>query len=166
MNPSPDDAFDVNQPLPASGVLLGIDYGTRRIGISVSDMYQQFSSPLHNYQRQNAQADQRFFRRLVEEYRPVGLVVGLPIHLSGDESEKSREARSFAGWLSDVLSLPVALQDERFSTAQAAHFLADAELTRRQRKERLDKLAAQVLLQAYLDSRRRPSAAAGESEHT
>ena len=166
MSPSPEDTSDENPPLPASGVLLGIDYGTRRVGVSVSDMYQQFSSPLHNYQRQNAQADQRFFLRLIEEYRPVGIVVGLPIHLSGDESEKSREARFFARWLARVLSLPVALQDERFSTAQAVHFLADAELTKRQRKERLDKLAAQVLLQAYLDSRRRPSAAAGEPEHT
>lgn len=164
MNQSAPHSSAENQPLPAAGVLLGIDYGTRRVGVSVSDMYQQYSSPLHNYQRQGPEADRRFFVRLTEEYRPVGLVVGLPIHLSGDESEKSREARAFANWLSDVLSLPVALQDERFSTAQAEYFLAGAELSRKQRKGRLDKLAAQVLLQAFLDSRRRQSAAVSDRE--
>jgi putative holliday junction resolvase len=88
--------------LPHAGVLLGIDYGTKRIGVAVSDRDQKFSSPLYNHQRQGTQGDTRFFRTLVEEYRPVGMVIGLPIHLSGDESEKSREARKFADWLSSV----------------------------------------------------------------
>lgn len=142
---------------PREGVLLGIDFGTKRVGFSVSDMYQKYSSPLHNYQRQGRQADERFLRKLAEEYRPVGLVVGLPIHLSGDESEKSKEARSFARWVSRTLSLPVAFQDERFSSMRAEQLLLQSEMTARQRKERLDKMSAQVLLQAFLDARQHAS---------
>lgn len=146
--------------LPTEGVLLGIDYGTRRVGVAVSDMYQQYASPLFNHQRQGSQADERFFRKLLPEYRPVGLVVGLPIHLSGDESQKSGEARRFAAWLSSILSLPVAFQDERFSSFQAEQLLLQAEFTKKQRKARMDKLAAQILLQTFLDARRTAAARA------
>ncbi len=139
--------------LPPEGVLLGIDYGTKRVGVAVSDMYQKYASPLFNHQRQGKQADERFFRKLIPEYRPVGLVVGLPIHLSGDESEKSAEARRFAAWLSSVMSLPVAFQDERFSSFQAEQLLLQAEFSKKKRKERMDKVAAQILLQTFLDAR-------------
>ncbi len=149
----------VEQPaiLPRDGVLLGIDYGTKRVGIAVSDMYQKYASPLFNHQRQGRQADERFFLKLIPEYRPVGLVVGLPIHLSGDESEKSREARRFAAWLSGLFSLPADFQDERFSSFQAEQLMLQAELNARQRKARIDKLAAQILLQTFLDRRQQES---------
>jgi len=139
--------------LPESGVLLGIDYGTKRVGVAVSDRDQKFSSPVHNYQRQGLQADERFIRKIVAEYCPVGMVIGLPIHLSGDESEKSREARKFAVWLSSVTALPFSFQDERFSSFQAERLLTDAAMTKKQRKERMDKLAAQILLQNFLERR-------------
>ena len=147
---SPRDIRDAEN-VPETGVLLGIDYGTKRVGVAVSDRDQRFSSPLHNHQRNGTQVDERFFRKVVEEYRPVGLVVGLPIHLSGDESEKSREARTFANWLSIVTGLPYTFQDERFSSFQAEQILMAAELTKKQRKVRMDKLSAQILLQTYLD---------------
>ena len=140
--------------LPDAGVLLGIDYGTKRVGVAVSDRDQKFSSPLYNHQRQGTQGDTRFFKTLVEEYQPVGMVVGLPIHLSGDESEKSREARKFAEWLSSVTGLPYCFQDERFSSFQAECLMTDAALTKKQRKDRIDKIAAQILLQNFLESRR------------
>lgn len=139
--------------VPETGVLLGIDYGTKRVGVAVSDRDQKFSSPLHNHDRHGAQVDERFFRKVVEEYRPVGLVVGLPIHLSGDESEKSREARLFGEWLRKVTGLPLTFQDERFTSFQAEKLLAAAEMTKKKRKERMDKLAAQILLQTFLDAR-------------
>ena len=81
------------------------------------------------------------------------LVVGLPIHLSGDESEKSREARKFAEWLGTVTGLPYTFQDERFTSFQAEKLLLAAELSKKKRKERMDKLAAQILLQTFLDAR-------------
>lgn len=139
--------------LPVSGVLLGIDFGTKRVGVAVSDRDQKFSSPLYNLNRQGRQADERYFRRLADEYRPVGLVIGLPIHLSGDESEKSREARSYADWLAGVTGLPFAFQDERFSSFQAEMLLQQAAMTKKKRGARIDKLAAQILLQAFLDGR-------------
>ena len=154
--PPPDasTAANVPQELPVFGVLLGIDYGTKRVGVAVSDRDQKFSSPLHNYQRQGLQADTRFFRNVVAEYRPVGIVVGLPIHLSGDESEKSREARKFAAWLSECTGLPHCFQDERFSSFQAEQLMSAADLTKKQRKDRIDKLAAQILLQTFIEKRR------------
>lgn len=140
--------------LPDTGVLLGVDYGTKRIGVAVSDRDQKFSSPLYNHQRQGTQGDTRFFKTLIEEYRPVGMVVGLPIHLSGDESEKSREARRFAVWLASITGLPYCFQDERFSSFQAECLMSDASLTKKQRKDRIDKIAAQILLQNFLETRR------------
>ena len=158
LNPETSSEQPNPQPLtpkdfPLKGVLLGIDYGTRRVGVAVSDMYQRYSSPLHNYQSQSKQADERFFRKLQQEFRPVGIVVGLPIHLSGDESEKSREARSYAKKLSKLLGLPVAFQDERFSSSFAETILMQSDLSKQKRKDRIDKLAAQILLQAFLDGR-------------
>ena len=143
--------------LPEFGVLVGIDYGTKRVGVAVSDREQKFSSPLYNHQRQGIQGDSRFFLNLVEEYRPAGLVIGLPLHLSGDESEKSREARKFAVWLSELTQLPHSFQDERFSSFQAERLMSDAALTKKQRKDRIDKLAAQILLQTFLESRQSTS---------
>ena len=149
----PPTGADTSLTVPQAGVLLGIDYGTRRVGVAVSDRDQRFSSPLHNHDRHGVQVDERFFRKVVEEYRPVGLVVGLPIHLSGDESEKSREARKFAEWLCTVTGLPYTFQDERFTSFQAEKLLLAAELSKKKRKERMDKLSAQILLQTFLDAR-------------
>ncbi|MFO0977533.1 MAG: Holliday junction resolvase RuvX [Planctomycetaceae bacterium] len=162
---STDDASSENTPvpqvpgasdIPKYGVVLGIDYGTKRIGVSVSDREQKFSSPLHNHTRQGLQGDERFFRKVVAEYRPVGLVVGLPLHMNGNESQKSREATKFAVWLSQITQLPYTFQDERLTSFQAEKLLLAAEMTNKQRKERMDKLAAQILLQMWLDARQPP----------
>ena len=82
-------------------------------------------------------------------------IVGLPVHLSGRESQKSTEARAFGQWLAEQTGLPVAYFDERFTTSEAEQYLDAAELTKKQRKARLDKLAAQIMLSAYLESRAR-----------
>ena len=139
--------------VPTRGVLLGIDYGTKRVGVAVSDLTQRFASPFEIHHRESPVADARYFRRLVEEFRPVGLVVGLPLHISGDESEKSRESRSYAEWLASITQLPFEFQDERLTSWQAEKLLLAAELTKKQRKARIDKLAAQILLQTFLDKR-------------
>lgn len=146
-----DSGAGTDSPLPYPGMLLAIDYGTKRVGVAVSDREQRFASPLHNHQRQGLQGDERFFRRLLAEYRPVGLVVGLPLHMNGEESEKSREARAFAGWLSGLLGIPHTFQDERLTSWQAESMLLAAEFSKKQRKERMDKLAAQILLQTWLE---------------
>ncbi|MCA9161234.1 MAG: Holliday junction resolvase RuvX, partial [Planctomycetales bacterium] len=80
--------------------------------------------------------------------------VGLPVHMSGDESEKSQEARRYAKWLSRLTDLPVAFQDERYSSLMAESMLLQADFTKKQRMARIDKLAAQILLQNFIDARR------------
>jgi putative holliday junction resolvase len=79
-------------------------------------------------------------------------VVGLPVHLSGLESRKSQEARQFGKWLGETTAVPVVFFDERFTSAEAEQHLVAADMTRKKRKQRLDKIAAQILLAAYLES--------------
>lgn len=146
--------------LPRSGRLAGIDYGTVRIGVAICDPAQTLASPLENYNRRTPQLDARWLKMLAEQERIVGFVVGLPIHTSGQESQKSSEARKFAAWVTEVTGLPVQLFDERYTSAHAEALLMDAGYTTKQRKARLDKLAAYILLSAYLESSRTDSAPA------
>ena len=139
--------------LPTAGRLAGVDYGTVRIGIAVTDPSQLIASPFENYRRQGDEQDAAWFRNFVKEETIVGFVVGLPIHLSGDESEKSREARQFATWLANATKLPVVLSDERYTSVDAEAHLMAANLTKKRRKARLDMLAAQMILKSYLDRR-------------
>lgn len=132
-----------------------MDYGTVRIGIAISDAGQTISSPLENYNRRNQRLDDAFFVELVRQEDVVGFVVGLPVHSSGDESKKSKEARVFGERLSKVTGLPVVWFDERYTSAHAAQLLQVAGFTRKKRKSRLDKIAAQILLSAYLESSRK-----------
>jgi putative pre-16S rRNA nuclease len=144
----------MSDALPRSGRLAGIDYGTVRIGVAVTDPDQRLASPLQNYTRRDAAADAAWLTQLVANERIVGFVVGLPVHTSGQESQKSVEARRFGQWVAEQTGFPVCFFDERYTTAHAEALLLDAEMTRKQRKERLDKLAAQILLTAYLESSR------------
>lgn len=138
--------------LPCPGRLLGVDFGTVRIGLAISDVEQKISSPLDVYHRQPATRMAQYFRELLGLERVVGLVVGLPIHTSGQASEKSRQATDFAIWLHDATQVPVVLYDERFTTALARELLGQTNLSGKKRKERLDKIAAHVLLGAYLEA--------------
>ena len=136
------------------GRLAGIDYGTVRIGVAVTDARRTLASPYENYRRRGAVPDARYFQSLAAQEKIVGFVVGLPVHLDGRESQKSREAREFGQWLSETTGVAVVYCDERFTTAEADQFLGAAHLTKKQRTARRDKLAAQILLSAYLESTR------------
>jgi putative Holliday junction resolvase len=139
----------VNRP---PGRIAGIDYGTVRIGIAISDADQSIASPYETYTRRGEEADRKRFRQLVKEDQISRFVVGLPVHLDGRESQKSAEARRFGQWLAEATGVAVEYFDERFTTLDAERFLADAQLTKKKRKARLDKLAAQIMLAAYLES--------------
>jgi putative holliday junction resolvase len=139
-------------PTVAPGRIGGIDYGTVRIGLAVSDPARTLASPLEIYTRRNATLDAKYFQQLAKEERIALWVIGLPVHLDGRESPKSQEARKFGKWLGEITSLPVEYFDERFSSVQAEELLQEAELTRKRRKRRLDMLAAQIMLTAYLES--------------
>ena len=146
---------------PTAGRLAGIDYGTVRIGVAVTDASRILASPLENYSRQSIQADADHFRRLADDEQIAGFVVGLPVHSSGDESQKSLEARRFGQWLHEITGRPVTFYDERFTSAQARQLLDGAELTRKKRQTRLDKVAAQIILASFLESRSSSTAAPG-----
>lgn len=136
--------------LPLSRIA-GIDYGTVRIGIALADTETFIASPLENYNRRSEPLDREFFVRLAKEERLGRFVVGLPVHLDGRESEKSLEARRFGDWLQSATGVPVEYFDERFTTHEAQLALAGLGLTKKKRKARLDKLAAQIMLSGYLE---------------
>jgi putative Holliday junction resolvase len=140
--------------LPRSGRLAGIDFGTVRIGIAICDPDQVLASPLESYERKGPEAERAHFCKLVEDERIAGFVVGLPVHASGDESQKSLEAREFGRWLEQTTGRPVEYYDERFTTVQAESLMAQGKLTRKRRKKRVDMLAAQLILSGYLESSR------------
>lgn len=137
---------------PSEGRLAGIDFGTVRIGVAITDPSRRLASPLENYTRRGKQQDERYFRELAEGERVAGFVVGLPVHTSGNESQKSIEARAFGTWLSRVTATPVTYYDERYTTVEAEQHLIEMNLTKKRRKARLDMLAAQIMLSAYLES--------------
>jgi putative Holliday junction resolvase len=143
---------DPNYSEKPAGRIGGIDYGTVRIGIAISDPRRSIASPLENYTRRTPALDSQRFVRLAGEEDVVLWVVGLPVHLDGRESAKSLEARRFGQWLAAETGIPVEFFDERFTSSEAEQFLLQAELTSKRRKKRLDMLAAQIMLSAYLES--------------
>jgi putative holliday junction resolvase len=135
-----------------TGRLLGIDHGKVRVGLAVSDADRRIASPWQSYTRRDREQDARYFKALAEKEAIVQLVVGLPVHLSGQEGEQAGLARKFGNWLSQQTGLPCVFWDERFSTSQAESALWEAGLTHKQRKGRRDRVAAQIFLQHYLDA--------------
>ena len=132
--------------------IAGIDYGTVRIGVALADTTVGIAGPYETYARRSERLDGEYFRRLAGEERIDRFVVGLPVHASGDESAKSREARAFGQWLATTTGVAVEFFDERYTSAEAESMLLGAGLTKKRRKERLDQLAAQIMLTAYLEA--------------
>lgn len=149
-------------PLPNGGRLAGIDFGTVRIGIAISDPSQKWASPLETYQVRNADLDAAFFVALADRESLVGWVIGLPLHTSGQPSKKSNQAVKFGQWISSATSLPVNWIDERFTTAAAREMLGASSMSGKKKKANLDKIAAQVILATYLDSDR----SSGKKNHS
>jgi putative Holliday junction resolvase len=144
--------------------IAGIDFGTVRIGIALADSEVGIAGPYENYTRRTPELDAKYFQQLAADEEIDRFVVGLPVHLSGDESQKSAEARAFGRWLGEVAGVPVEYFDERFTSAEAEQILGAANLTKKQRKSRLDQLAAQIMLTAYLEAGGRGQDAPGGIE--
>jgi putative Holliday junction resolvase len=144
--------------------IAGIDFGTVRIGIATADTAIGIAGPYENYNRRTAALDAEYFQRLAAEERIGRFVVGLPVHLSGAESQKSNEAREFGEWLGGVTGVPVEYFDERFTTSEADELLSSVKFTKKQRQARRDQLAAQIMLTAYLEAGGRGQASPGGIE--
>jgi len=138
--------------MSSSTRIIGIDYGTVRIGLATADLELGIAGPYENYNRRSERLDAEYFARLAKEERPARFVVGLPVHMSGQESQKSHEARQFGKWLGELTGVPVEYFDERFTSSEAEKILGEANLTKKKRKARLDQLAAQIMLTAYLEA--------------
>jgi putative pre-16S rRNA nuclease len=140
--------------LPLTGRLIGVDWGDRRIGLALSDESQFLATPLETLVRR---AGKRFpmprFLELVETHRPVAVVVGLPLTGEGMEETSAVAARELAELIGRRTGLPIALWDERMSTARALAAIREQGGSTRGRREEVDALAAAVLLQHFLDAR-------------
>ncbi|MDG2221804.1 MAG: Holliday junction resolvase RuvX [Rubripirellula sp.] len=146
---------------PTDGRIAAIDYGTVRIGIAVCDPAWILASPLEVRPAANWRDDGDYYRSLLKVERVAAFIVGLPIHCDGGESQKSLEARKFARWLADEVGVPVRMFDERFTTADAKNRMTPGGFTRKKKKNRIDAVAAQVLLESFLEACRYRDEVAG-----
>jgi putative Holliday junction resolvase len=141
--------------IPPAGRLLALDWGEIRLGLALSDEYQVLASPLETLTRR---AGKRFpmprFLELVAQHQPVGLIVGLPLSLAGEETPSSTAARELAGTVAQRTALPLEMVDERLTTARALRSIKEQGGSTRGRKQDVDALAAAMLLQGFLDGRR------------
>lgn len=133
------------------GRILAIDLGTRRMGLALSDPGRQIGSSLGMIERRGMARDLARLRELTREREVTEIVLGLPLHLSGGESEGSRRSRAFAERLERELGLPVRLRDESLTTVEAEDILIEADLSRRKRKKVIDGMAAALILRSYLN---------------
>jgi putative Holliday junction resolvase len=151
--------------VPRRGRVAGLDLGTRRIGVASSDLTQTIAGPHVVIERRGSRsADHRAIRReLVDELEAVGVVVGLPISLDGREGPTAKAMRAEASELAASLSIPVVLLDERYTTAMAHATLMERRMRADERRRVVDKVAAAVLLQSWLDARALDEAGRGGS---
>lgn len=134
------------------GTVLAFDFGLKRIGVAVGETLLKRANALMTLEAETNEARFTAIARLIEEWRPALLVVGLPLSLDGTEHEMTARCRRFANQLHGRFGLPVALTDERLTSAAADAELREAGLDWRTRKERIDALAARHILQDYFDA--------------
>jgi putative holliday junction resolvase len=135
------------------GRILALDYGTRRIGLAVSDPLGITAQGLPTMLRKNKRTDLAYLRDILAHNEVREIVVGLPLRLSGAESSSSEKAREFAEMLKKEFSLPVHLWDERFTSVEANRVLRESEMSIKKRGEAVDRLSAVLILQAFLQRR-------------
>lgn len=142
-----------HEPAAEPGRVLGLDVGDARIGVAISDGARRMAVPLGTV-RTGAPADLRAIAELVREHGVTLVVVGHPLLLSGEAGERAHQAERFAAAIGEALGVPVRLQDERLSTVEAERVLRQSGTSGRDRRRTIDRSAATVILQAWLDADR------------
>jgi putative holliday junction resolvase len=137
--------------LPPRGALIGLDLGTKTIGVAVSDPDRRLATPVKTIARQRFGRDAERLFELAAERRAVGFVLGLPVNMDGTEGPRAQATRAFARNLAKLTALPIALWDERLSTAAVERALIAADVSRTKRKAVIDQHAAAYILQGALD---------------
>lgn len=144
-------ALSMRDELPEGGVLIGLDTGTKTIGIALCDRDWRFATAGKTLQRGKFTADKAKLQALIEERGVIGLVIGLPLNMDGSESPRSQGARAIARNLED-LGLPILLWDERWTTQAAERAMIEQDFSRAKRAERIDSHAAALILQGAIDA--------------
>lgn len=135
--------------------IMALDVGTKRIGVAMSDELLLTAQGADTIRRTSTDADMGIIKKMVGENDVSEIVVGLPVNMNGTLGPKAREVAEFAEGLKRLVSVPVTSWDERLTTVQAERVLLEADVSRAKRKGSIDKIAAQIILQSYLDSRKR-----------
>ena len=141
--------------LPVSGKLLGLDLGTKTIGVAISDALRYSATPLETIKRQKFTQDAERIVQLIAENSVAGIVIGLPLNMDGSEGPRAQSTRAFARNLTQKTAVPIAFWDERLSTSAVTRTLIEADVRRDRRAEVVDKLAASYILQGALERLRR-----------
>jgi putative holliday junction resolvase len=143
--------IDAAALLPLRGALIGLDLGTKTIGVAASDPDRRVAAPVETIARKRFSTDAQRISMLAAERRAVGYVLGLPINMDGTEGPRAQATRAFARNFAKVTELPIALWDERLSTAAVERALITADASRAKRKAVIDQHAATYILQGALD---------------
>jgi putative holliday junction resolvase len=142
---------EMAQHLPARGALIGLDLGTKTIGVASSDPDRRLATAVETIARRNFAGDGARLLALAAERKAAGFVLGLPINMDGSEGPRAQSTRAFARNLARLTELPIALWDERLSTAAVERELIAADVTRAKRARVIDQHAAVFILQGALD---------------
>lgn len=154
MNHDPEDALAYARAIGGSGAVMGLDFGTKTIGVAVSDALRTVATPLLTVKRTKFTTDAEALAKIAAGRHMVGLVLGLPKNMDGSEGPRAQSTRAFLRNLSRhaVLGpLPALLWDERLSTVAAERALLEADTSRKRRAELIDHVAASYILQGALD---------------
>jgi putative Holliday junction resolvase len=146
-----DAAEDFAAALPRAGAVMGLDLGTRTIGVAVSDGLRSVATPLETVKRSKFTLDAARLMEIAAGRGITGIVLGLPRNMDGSEGPRAQSTRAFARNLARLTDLPLAFWDERLSTVAAERALLEADTSRRRRAEVIDHVAAAVILQGLLD---------------
>jgi putative holliday junction resolvase len=141
--------------------IMGLDVGDRRIGVAVSDELNLTAQPVLTLLRSNRRQDLKSIRRLIREHNCSEIVVGNPLHMSGDQSPQAAKAQTFARMLQEQTRLPVHLWDERLTTTEAHRHLHAAGRVGSEHKAVVDQVAAVLILESYLEAKKRAASDGG-----
>lgn len=133
--------------------IIALDIGTVRIGIATSDIMEIIASAYEVYRRKNLDIDVKYIAELVSKLDAGEIVIGLPLKLDGTEGQSVEMAREFGEKLSQLVNVPIVYQDERLSTVSAERILIESGMRREKRKDKVDSIAATIILQTYLDKK-------------
>lgn len=131
--------------------LIGLDLGSKTIGIALSDISRTVATPLETIHRKKFKADAEILLEILDEHDAGGIVLGLPLNMDGSEGPRVQSTRAFARNLAELTDVPIVYWDERLSTVAVERTLLDADASRKRRAEVIDKMAAGFILQGALD---------------